>query len=103
MRRRSELARRASAQGGAAAGIRTDLLLKDVAALHVIPHEWPHTSSHTVTFLDVALPTFGATIASIRHFGEFERFAAISEMTAAKPCSAASILLYQSDRTRPGL
>lgn len=36
------------------------------------------------TFLGVAFPTFGAAIAGIRYFGDFERFAAISEVTAAK-------------------
>ncbi len=36
------------------------------------------------TFLGVLLPTFGAGIASIRYFGDFERFAAISEITAEK-------------------
>ena len=34
--------------------------------------------------LGVAFPTFGAAIAGIRYFGDFERFAAISEVTAAK-------------------
>lgn len=36
------------------------------------------------TFLGVLLPTFGAGIAGIRYFGDFERFAAISEITAEK-------------------
>jgi hypothetical protein len=36
------------------------------------------------TFLGVLLPTFGAAIAGIRYFGDFERFAAISEVTAGK-------------------
>jgi hypothetical protein len=30
----------------------------------------------------VALPTFAGAIAAIRYFGDFERFAAISEVTA---------------------
>jgi hypothetical protein len=36
------------------------------------------------TFLGVMLPTFGGAIAGIRYFGDFERFAAISEITAAR-------------------
>ncbi len=36
------------------------------------------------TFLGVALPTFGGCLAGIRFFGDFERFAAISRITAAK-------------------
>jgi hypothetical protein len=36
------------------------------------------------TFLGVTLPTFGGAIAGIRYFGDFERFAAISEVTAQK-------------------
>jgi hypothetical protein len=38
----------------------------------------------TFTFLGVLLPTFGGAIAGIRYFGDFERFAAISEVTAQK-------------------
>ena len=36
------------------------------------------------TLLGVALPTFAGAIAGIRYFGDFERFAAISEVTAEK-------------------
>ena len=36
------------------------------------------------TFLGVLLPTFGGAFASIRYFGDFERFAAISSVTAEK-------------------
>ena len=36
------------------------------------------------TVLGVALPTFAGAIAGIRYFGDFERFAAISEVTAEK-------------------
>ncbi|MEO0854185.1 MAG: hypothetical protein AAFY15_11895, partial [Cyanobacteria bacterium J06648_11] len=36
------------------------------------------------TFLGVAFPTLGAAIAGIRYFGDFERFAGISEVTASK-------------------
>jgi hypothetical protein len=40
--------------------------------------------SKLFTFLGVMLPTFGGAIAGIRYFGDFERFAAISEVTAQK-------------------
>ncbi len=40
--------------------------------------------SPRLSFLGVALPTFGAAIAGIRYFGDFERFAAISEVTAER-------------------
>jgi hypothetical protein len=43
-----------------------------------------HGATKTFTFLGVLLPTFGAAIAGIRYFGDFERFAAISEVTAEK-------------------
>jgi hypothetical protein len=60
------------------------LVLKGGAALHVVPHDWPATLSPLFTFLGVALPTMGAAIAGIRFFGDFERFAAISQVTAGK-------------------
>ena len=60
------------------------LLLKAGAALHLLPHDWPHATSYLFTFFGVAFPTFGAAIAGIRYFGDFERFAAISKVTAAK-------------------
>jgi hypothetical protein len=40
--------------------------------------------SYLFTFLGVLLPTFGGAIAGIRYFGDFERFAAISRVTAEK-------------------
>jgi hypothetical protein len=46
-----------------------------------------HTLKDTAkifTFLGVALPTLGGSIAGIRYFGDFERFAAISEVAAQK-------------------
>lgn len=60
------------------------LLLSAGAALQWLPQEWPDTSSNTFGFLAVALPTLGASISGIRYFGDFERFAAISEVTAGK-------------------
>lgn len=40
--------------------------------------------SPLLTFCGVMLPTFGAGIAGLRYFGDFERFAAISEVTAER-------------------
>lgn len=60
------------------------LALKGAAALHLVPHGWPHAVSKLFTFLGVCFPTFGAAIAGIRYFGDFERFAAISQVTAEK-------------------
>ncbi len=40
--------------------------------------------SYIFTFFGVLLPTFGGAIAGIRYFGDFERFSAISRVTAEK-------------------
>lgn len=40
--------------------------------------------SNLFTFLGVTLPTLGGAVAGIRYFGDFERFSAISEVTAEK-------------------
>lgn len=47
------------------------------------PH-WPHRLSKTFTYMGVIFPTFGAALAGIRYFGDFERFAAISQVSAEK-------------------
>jgi len=60
------------------------LLLRAGAALQWLPSAWPHATSKLFAFLGVALPTLGASIAGIRYFGDFERFAAISDVTAGK-------------------
>lgn len=60
------------------------LLLKGAAVMGLVPKHWPQAASSLFTFLGVTFPTFGAAIAGIRYFGDFERFAAISKVTAAK-------------------
>lgn len=50
---------------------------------HKLPHMTDH-QSYFFTFLGVLLPTFGGAIAGIRYFGDFERFSAISSVTAEK-------------------
>jgi hypothetical protein len=60
------------------------LALTGAAAAGLVPHDWPHAASKLFTFLGVMLPALGASIAGMRYFGDFERFAAISEVTAEK-------------------
>jgi hypothetical protein len=59
------------------------LILRGGDALHLWPH-MPDWLSYFFTFLGVLLPTFGGSIAGIRYFGDFERFSAISSVTAEK-------------------
>lgn len=57
----------------------------EVAALSgLIPRQFPHDTAKTFTFLGVLLPTLGGGFAGIHYFGDFERFAAISEIAATK-------------------
>jgi hypothetical protein len=60
------------------------LVLRGGEAIGILPDALPHHVSKLFSFLGVFFPTFGATIAGIRYFGDFERFAAISEVTAEK-------------------
>lgn len=60
------------------------LLLQIGVWLHQVDKAALKEASKAFTFLGVMLPTFGGAIAGIRYFGDFERFAAISEVTAQK-------------------
>src|SRR5439155_6729304 len=60
------------------------LALAGTAAVGLVPQAWPHESAKLFTYLGVMFPTLGASIAGIRYFGDFERFAAISNITAEK-------------------
>ncbi len=60
------------------------LMLKLGGGFGLVPVEWSSDLSKAFTFLGIAFPTIGASIAGIRFFGDFERFAAISQVTAAK-------------------
>ncbi len=60
------------------------LLLMAEAAAGIVPQAWPDGLSKIFTYLGVMFPVLGASIAGIRYFGDFERFAAISEVTAEK-------------------
>lgn len=57
-----------------------------VAAEHfgAIEGGWVAHAAKLFTVLGVALPTLGGALAGIRYFGDFERFAAISEVAAEK-------------------
>ena len=54
------------------------------AVAGLLPPDWPYATAKTFTFLGVAFPTVGANLAGIRYFGDFERFSAISSVTATK-------------------
>lgn len=60
------------------------LLMKGGSALGLIDVIFVSKSAKAFTLLGVLFPTFGATIAGIRFFGDFERFAAISDVTAKR-------------------
>lgn len=68
----------------AVVSVATFLTLSAATLLGLMPDEALYKSTKTFTFLAVVLPTFGAAIAGIRYFGDFERFANISEVTAEK-------------------
>ena len=49
-----------------------------------LPASWPHETAKIFTFFGVLFPTMGGAFAGVHYFGDFERFAAISEITAEK-------------------
>ncbi len=75
--------------GLAVVSVSVYLALKAGAVLRVLPDSLPYDVSLLLTFFGVLLPTFGAGLAGIRYFGDFERFAAISEVTAEKLAAVA--------------
>jgi hypothetical protein len=60
------------------------LMLAFYVRIGLFPDASLNAAAKTFTFLGVFFPTFGASIAGIRYFGDFERFAAISQVTARK-------------------
>jgi hypothetical protein len=60
------------------------LMIEFCADLGWIPHQIPHDVAKTFTFLGVLFPTMGGAFAGVHYFGDFERFAVISEITAEK-------------------
>lgn len=60
------------------------LLVALAAALDLVPAEVPRILAKPFTFLGVFFPTFGGAIAGLHYFGDFDRFAAISAVSAEK-------------------
>ena len=68
----------------AVAAVALYLLLVLGGRLGLLPAALVLAASKSFTFMGVALPALGGAFAGIRYFGDFERFAAISEVTAEK-------------------
>ncbi len=64
--------------------VSTYLLLVIAAQCGIVAKNLPDTASKFFTYFGVMFPTLGAGISGIRYFGDFERFAAISDVTAEK-------------------
>ncbi len=60
------------------------LALEAGGALGLWPAGLAGRLSNVFTFFGVLLPTAGGAVAGVRYFGDFERFSAISEITAEK-------------------
>ncbi len=68
----------------AVVSVTTYLLLVASTSAGLMSAELLHKASKSFTFFGVFFPTLGAALAGIRYFGDFERFAAISKVTAEK-------------------
>jgi hypothetical protein len=68
----------------AVASVSLYLVLKLGMVLNVADSDTITQFSKLFTFLGVLFPTFGGAAAGIRYFGDFERFSAISDVTAQK-------------------
>jgi hypothetical protein len=64
--------------------VSTYLILVEANLLGLVNDAGLAKAGKYASFLGVVFPTFGAGLAGIRYFGDFERFAAISEVTAEK-------------------
>lgn len=60
------------------------LLMWAGGELGVVPNVLAEKSAKLFTFLGVMFPTIGGAVAGIRYFGDFDRFAAISRISAEK-------------------
>lgn len=60
------------------------LAIEAGAAMDLLPSGWPKQSAKAFTFFGVLFPTLGGAFAGVHYFGDFERFAAISDITAEK-------------------
>ncbi|HMS20081.1 hypothetical protein [uncultured Sphingorhabdus sp.] len=68
----------------AVASVALYLVIELGAAIGWLPGGLPHDTAKLFTFLGVLFPTMGGAFAGVHYFGDFERFAAISEITAEK-------------------
>jgi hypothetical protein len=68
----------------AVASVALFLAIQTGAWLGLVDGHMLKDNAKIFTFLGVALPTLGGSIAGMRYFGDFERFAAISQVTAQK-------------------
>ena len=68
----------------AIASVSTYLITAAASGMGLVGAEGVHNVAKIASYLGVIFPTFGAALAGIRYFGDFERFSAISEVTAAK-------------------
>ncbi len=64
--------------------VSTYLATAALSAAGLVSAEALHDVAKYASYLGVIFPTFGAALAGMRYFGDFERFSAISEVTAAK-------------------
>lgn len=82
--------------------VSTWLALAGASAIGLAPDGWPGQVAKVSTFLGVLCPMLGASIAGIRYFGDFERFSAISDVTAEKldAISQRIALLLDADDAR---
>jgi hypothetical protein len=60
------------------------LAMKAAGLAGLVPLSWSASSASLFTFFGVMCPTVGAAIAGMRYFGDFERFAAISQVAATQ-------------------
>lgn len=70
--------------GAAILSVTVYLLIELAAVSGIVGPGVPYAVAKLFTFLGVTFPTLGATLAGIRYFGDFERFSAISKVTATK-------------------
>ena len=64
--------------------VSTYLLTAALSKFGMVGEDALHGVAKFASYLGVIFPTFGAALAGIRYFGDFERFSAISEVTAAR-------------------
>ena len=60
------------------------LMIAAASSYGLIGPDTLYKSSKVASFLGVVFPTFGAALAGIRYFGDFERFSSISQVTAER-------------------